>query len=156
SEIMSIRMCCFVFTALILGTVARAQTFHPASWEMTVDDQAPYGYPADPTRPVGPGNPMVPGAPLEFVHRQALSVEVDDLDGDGVKDIVLGGLGDGTYYVRVHYLQVQNGLWSEKVSQAETLDAGWTSACYSVAIGDVNGDGRPDIAVGRRLGGFCV
>jgi hypothetical protein len=77
------------------------------------------------------------------VPSPALSVAIGDLNGDGKPDLavstakrlsktsvfVMPGYGDGTFQSPV------------------TFKSGGAQASYSVAIGDVNGDGRPDIVV---------
>ena len=85
---------------------------------------------------------------------QANSVVISDLDGDGVPDLVVAqqcptmdcdfgevsvllGNGDGTFRAPVTY-------------SSGGYDA------HSVAVGDVNGDGRPDLAVGNSCpSGSC-
>jgi Bacterial Ig-like domain (group 3)/FG-GAP-like repeat len=77
--------------------------------------------------------------------QDAISIAVDDLNGDGIPDLVVGntcvdqecseastgvfvGNGDGTFQNVVLY---SSGLWT-----------------YSVAVSDVNGDNRPDLISG--------
>ena len=75
--------------------------------------------------------------------RYPLSVAVGDLNGDGMPDLavandwssdvlVLRGTGDGTFQAAVDV----------------PLPAG--SNPSSVAVGDFNGDGKPDLAVGQH------
>ncbi|TAJ09033.1 MAG: VCBS repeat-containing protein [Planctomycetota bacterium] len=118
-----------------LASAAAAQSYSTATWEMTLDDETPYG---------------AAGAPLELEHYFALVVRAVDVDDNGWKDIVIGGLGTSGYHVRIHYLDWINDAWS--ITHVETLQTSATYACYDLEIGDLDAAGGIDIVVGRRLG----
>ena len=127
----------YLFPPLLLAAApaaAQSGTVIPADWELTQDDEAPFGE---------------AGPPLEYVHRYALVVKAYDIDQNGWKDIVLGGLGGALYAVKVHYTDVVNEDWVD--IHEETLDFATTTACYDLEVGDVSDDGYLDVVVGRRL-----
>ena len=70
------------------------------------------------------------------------SVAVGDFNGDGTPDLVVANIGDQTTPGTVSVLiNKQNGTFKSAVN----YPAG--SAPYSVAVGDFDGDGKPDLAV---------
>ncbi len=73
-------------------------------------------------------------------------VATADINGDGLKDVVLGGWGDA--WVRV-YLQLNETAWWEN-----TVDTG-TSQFRDVSVADIDGDGDLDI-LGATLAGDAV
>ncbi len=79
-----------------------------------------------------------------------------DLDGDGVRDLLIGASGrsgEGLGYVRAFSGAGGGVLFSVDVT-ADGFKLPWTSAAPGPAlcgVGDVNGDGRPDFAVGSSF-----
>ncbi|MCC9137618.1 FG-GAP-like repeat-containing protein [Pontibacter silvestris] len=68
-----------------------------------------------------------------------------DLDGDGKLDFVL------TNNIGLHSISIfRNTSTTSTISFASKLDFPADNAPYSVAIGDLNGDGKPDLAVGNN------
>jgi methionine-rich copper-binding protein CopC len=86
---------------------------------------------------------LVPGPFL--VSSDSHVVRAADLNGDGLNDLVAVGNTGGTVTV---WLQQAGGGWSA----ARALPLAYT-APVDLAIGDINGDGRPDIVVASGGGG---
>lgn len=70
-----------------------------------------------------------------------LVVAVADIDGDGKPDIVVANSSSNTISVLLNTSVVGN------ISFAPKQDFATPTTPYGVALGDLNGDGRPDIAV---------
>jgi hypothetical protein len=89
----------------------------------------------------GPGGAYAttPDSTLE-TGRQPSSVAIGDLNGDGRPDLAVTNLFDGTVT-----LFLKNATGASYTTQ--TLNVGPGSGPTAVAIGDLNGDGRPDLAV---------
>ena len=69
------------------------------------------------------------------------SVAVDDFNGDGKQDLVTTNFGDHTIS-----LLINNGV-NDQISFTGPINYGAGFEPYGVAIGDLNDDGKPDIAV---------
>ena len=110
---------------------------------------------------------FTPAAGSPFAVQYPWSVAVGDFNGDGKQDLAIasGGAGGGTNSNSVTVL-LSNGSGGFTVAPGSPFAAGWGPS--SVAVGDFNGDGKPDLAVtnyssidvtvllGNGLGGFTA
>lgn len=79
--------------------------------------------------------------PAYSVGSQPYDVVSGDLNGDGYADLVTANVGDGTVSVLLNKGAGANGTFAPAVPYAVGHDP------FQVAIGDLNGDGIPDLAV---------
>src|SRR5437867_2555895 len=96
---------------------------------------------------LGDGEGTVQGAPTFGAGLGPDSVAVGDVNGDGRPDLVVADLGLNTGYSTVLVLM---GNGDGTFQPARDFDVG--TYPISVAVGDVNGDGRPDLAVANSGG----
>jgi hypothetical protein len=76
------------------------------------------------------------------VGAQPEGIAVADLDGDGRPDIIVANEGSGTVSI-LHNLSVPGQLTANSFATAFQLSAG--SGTSAVTVGDLDGDGRPEI-----------
>jgi hypothetical protein len=79
--------------------------------------------------------------------RGGVAVAAGDVNGDGKADIVTGAMAGGG-----PHLKVWNNATGQLMSETFAYAANYTGG-LSVAVGDFNGDGKADIAVGPETGG---
>jgi hypothetical protein len=80
------------------------------------------------------------------------SVAIGDLTGDELPDVVVGNYGYNDFFGWVcgeDYVLVNNG-GSPNTWSRVNLGSALSDCTTSVAIGDLNGDGRPDVVVGNQ------
>jgi cyclophilin family peptidyl-prolyl cis-trans isomerase len=75
-----------------------------------------------------------------------VSVASGDINGDGLQDIITGAGPGGSSLVKVF-----SGANGQIIRQFNAFDPGYTGGVF-VAVGDVNGDGKPDIICGSGQG----
>jgi hypothetical protein len=81
---------------------------------------------------------------------QPQGVVVMDLDGDGRPDIVVANVSDGTISI-LRNLGSPNGLTTN--SFAPRVDIATGDGCDRVVVGDLNGDGKPDLVTANNGNG---
>jgi hypothetical protein len=98
-------------------------------------------------------NPMAENPPLFVLAgildsggQGATGVTIGDLNGDGHPDVVVANQYPGTVDV---LLGKGDGTFQSPVDYSS---GPWPATSWSVAIGDVNGDGHPDLVVGNFTG----
>jgi len=73
---------------------------------------------------------------------QPQGIAVRDIDGDGKPDLLVANTGDGTVSI-LRNTGVMGSLTTN--SFAPKVDIATGSSCDSVAVGDLDGDGKPDV-----------
>jgi Bacterial Ig domain/FG-GAP-like repeat len=98
----------------------------------------------------GTSNPFGNVVPLRLLVGQSVeAVAVADLNGDGKPDLV-AVVSDSTLTQNDLYVYLNTGSGSAPFNNPQTLqpDSDLGGGCISVSIGDVNGDGLPDLLFG--------
>lgn len=132
------------------STISRARAEHPLAPGIVNDQRAPAGSAvrqkahAAARRPLNDSlfQPVVLYDSAEYDGYY--SVAVADVNGDGKPDVVVAYQGSGSDGSVEVLLGNGDGTFQAPVS----YDSG-ASMAYSVAIADVNGDGKPDLVVGN-------
>ncbi|HRQ65394.1 MAG TPA: VCBS repeat-containing protein [Xanthomonadaceae bacterium] len=122
--------------------------------EAVAQGRVAVGADADPE--FGPMVQVVDMRDLEVVHdfpayapgfQGGVRVAVGDINGDGVPDIIVGAGPGHSPLVRL-----VNGRSGALLGEFMAFDPSFSGGVY-VAVGDINGDGIPDIIVGTGPGG---
>jgi hypothetical protein len=79
---------------------------------------------------------------LTVVGTQSNRTLVEDLDGDGKPDLLVANSGDGTVSI-LRNTSVMGSLTTNSFAPQVVIVTG--SGCDSVAVGDLDGDGKPDV-----------
>jgi hypothetical protein len=80
----------------------------------------------------------------------SVPVLVHDVDGDGNKEIIIGGSHNyGLSWFKQGTDADGNIIWSEHV-----VDGAW-SQYHDMQLADINGDGKPELVTGKRYMAHC-
>ncbi len=93
----------------------------------------------------GKGGFAAPGAPIEAGRKPYRNLKFQDLDGDGRCDLVMPNMVE-----RGVTVLIGDGRGSFRGSDRPPIPAG--PSPFTVAVADVNGDGKPDLVVGNYSG----
>lgn len=102
------------------------------------------------TTPTGATTPSFAPQRTYPVNGNPNSVAVGDFNGDGKPDIVVGNAATVTSTVSVFLNRTPTGATAPDFAPQRTFAAGGKP--ISVAVGDFNGDGKPDVAIANSEG----
>lgn len=110
---------------------------------------------------IGAGNGFAAATPYSSANFGSSSgnggLDVDDVNGDGLPDIVAVNSVDGLAVVWLNRGISTAATFATAFETAVTYNAGTANTdFYSMHLGDLNGDGKPDIAVNRALSDLLV
>jgi len=100
-------------------------------------------------RNTSPGSGTISYAPKMDVTAgsQPISIAASDLDGDGKIDLAVANLGGNVSVLR------NTSSAPSSISYAPKMDYATGDQPYSVALSDLDGDGKVDLAVANRISG---
>ncbi|MES2701542.1 MAG: FG-GAP-like repeat-containing protein [Bacteroidota bacterium] len=135
-------------TTSLTATVPVGATYQRVSVNNTALSLA--GYSQYPFLPTYDNSAYIPGT-VNFAGKvdftadtYAFSVAIGDIDGDGKPDLAVANPGSNTVFV-YRNTSSSGSINSGSFATQVTFTTGTTP--YSVAIGDIDGDGKPDLAV---------
>jgi uncharacterized protein YjdB len=138
-------------TSLVV-TVPAGATYKGIS--ITNTASALTGYSQYPFLPTYDNSPYIPGT-INFSPKTDLaagaspeSVAIGDIDGDGKPDLVVVNSGSDNVSV-YHNTSSSGSITGTSFATPQTFAAG--NSPHSLAIGDIDGDGKPDMAVTNFL-----
>ena len=114
----------------------RPDIIRPSAW---------FEAPADPRRDQWTEHPIALGHQDEGKADHTAQILVFDVNGDGLNDIICSSAHE---YGIFWYEQVREG--GQIRFKQRLIDNSWTQA-HSLALGDLDGDGMPELVVGKRF-----
>jgi hypothetical protein len=101
-------------------------------------------FPGDPA-----SNPSFSSSVSWTLSGEPGKVVIGDLNGDGKADLAIANYGSGMLTL-MENIHTTGAITTSSFASPVNLTTGGTGP-YGVAIGDINGDGKPDIAMANRL-----